>query len=510
MNDNERSASGINDGIRLAPNMWERRMTFPTTGLLLFLAALVPLACTLRPSTASERPPNIVLIVSDDQGYNDLGVLSDEIITPHLDRLAREGTRLTNFYVAWPACTPSRGAFLTGRYPQRNGIYDMIRNEAPDYGYRYDDAEYSVTFERIGGMDEREILLPAVLKKAGYASAIFGKWDLGVHRRFLPLQRGFDEFYGFVNTGIDYYTHERYGVPSMYRNNEPTTEDKGTYCTYLFEREAVRFLSKNKDRPFFLYLPFNAPHNASNLDPEIRSAAQAPDKYMRMYPDLKDEWQETDHRYAGRVKVPTPELRRKRYLAAVTSMDAAIGSVLNLLDEYGLADETIVIFLSDNGGGGGADNSPLRGGKSSMWEGGNRVCAIVRYPGRIPAGTTNDEFLSALELFPTLVKAAGLEPPPGIELDGFDMMPVLTGEAKSQRTQMFWERAREGRAARDGQWKWVDSRRGGGLFDLSKDIGEKNDLSEKHPEKMAELKAAFEAWEKQMKAAEPRGPFRDY
>src|SRR5690606_3837406 len=233
----------------------------------------------------AQQPPNIVLIVSDDQGYNDLGVTNKELITPNLDRIAREGTRLTSFYVAWPACTPSRGAFLTGRYPQRNGLYDMIRNEAPDYGYQYTAAEYSVTWERIGGMDVREILLPAVLKKAGYVSGIFGKWDLGVHRRFLPLQRGFDDFYGFVNTGIDYYTHERYGVPSMYRNNEPTTEDRGTYATYLFEREAVRFIQENRDRPFFLYLPFNAPHGASNLDPEIRSGGpQAPDKFMQMYP----------------------------------------------------------------------------------------------------------------------------------------------------------------------------------------------------------------------------------
>jgi arylsulfatase A-like enzyme len=192
------------------------------------------------------RSPNIVLIVSDDQGYNDLGVLGDHILTPHLDRIAREGVRLTDFYVAWPACTPSRGALLTGRYPQRNGIYDMIRNEAPDYGHQYTPEEYAVTWERIGGMDTREILLPSLLKQAGYYSGIFGKWDLGMHRRYLPLARGWDEFYGFVNTGIDYYTHERYGVPSMYRNNQPTTEDRGTYCTDLFRREACDFWNRTR------------------------------------------------------------------------------------------------------------------------------------------------------------------------------------------------------------------------------------------------------------------------
>ena len=125
-------------------------------------------------------------------------------------------------------------------------------------------------------MDRREILLPKVLATAGYVSGIYGKWDLGVHKRFLPLARGFDDFYGFVNTGIDYFTHERYGVASMYRNNGPTTEDKGTYCTYLFQRESMRFLKQNQDKPFFLYLPFNAPHGASNLDPAIRTGAQAP------------------------------------------------------------------------------------------------------------------------------------------------------------------------------------------------------------------------------------------
>ena len=136
------------------------------------------------------RPPNIVLIVSDDQGYNDLGVLNDELISPNLDRIVREGARLTDFYVAWPACTPSRAALLTGRYPQRNGVYDMIRNEAPDYGHRYTPEEYAVTWERIGGMDTRELLLPQVLRRAGYRCGIFGKWDLGMSRRFLPLQRG--------------------------------------------------------------------------------------------------------------------------------------------------------------------------------------------------------------------------------------------------------------------------------------------------------------------------------
>ena len=197
--------------------------------------------------TEAAEKPNIILIVSDDQGYNDLGLLGNGIITPTLNRLAKEGTRLTNFYVAWPACTPSRASLLTGRYPQRNGIYDMIRNEVPDYGHKYPPADYEVSFERIGGMDLEGVIIPRHLKKAGYKSAIYGKWDLGTLKRFLPTSRGFDDFYGFVNTGIDYYTHERYGVPSMYRNLQKTEKDKGTYCTYLFEREALRFLEAHLD-----------------------------------------------------------------------------------------------------------------------------------------------------------------------------------------------------------------------------------------------------------------------
>ena len=459
-------------------------------------------------------PPNIVLIVSDDQGYRDLGCFgSKEILTPQLDRLAKGGTKLTQFYVTWPACTPSRGSLLTGRYPQRNGIYDMIRNEAPDYGYKYKPGEYEATFERIGGMDTREVLLPELLKPAGYVSGIFGKWDLGVHKRFLPLARGFDDFYGFVNTGIDYYTHERYGVPSMYRNNTPTTADKGTYCTDLFEREAVRFLKSHHKKPFFLYLPFNAPHNASNLDPAIRAGAQGPESAKTLYPHLQAEAGFSERKFGKYgeklFKVPNRAARRLEYVASITAMDAAIGRVLGLLDQYNIADNTIVIFFSDNGGGGASDNTPLRGAKGQMFEGGLRVPCIIRWPGRVPAGKTNDAFLTTLEILPTLLQASQVKPPQDIILDGFDLLPVLRGEKPSARQTMFWQR-RHDKGARVGDWKWVDSNRGSGLFNLKTDIGEQQDLSATHPEKLKLLKQHFARWKKQMDAAEPRGPFRDF
>lgn len=469
--------------------------------------------CSLffQASQISAAPPNVVLIVSDDQGYRDLGCIEgSDIITPHLDRLAEEGVRLTSFYVAWPACTPSRGAFLTGRYPQRNGIYDMIRNEAPDYGHKYPAADYAVSFERIGGMDVREVLLPALLQQSGYATAIFGKWDLGSLQRFLPTSRGFDEFYGFVNTGIDYFTHERYGVPSMFRNALPTTKDKGVCCTTLFRREAARFISENADRSFFLYLPFNAPHNASNLDPKIRGGAQASPEFLSMYPALgKEAGYESTTKYGKPAEKPNRALRSQSYKASVTEMDAAIGEVLTLLDQHKIADNTLVIFFSDNGGSGAADNYPLRGRKAQMWEGGNRVPCVVRWPAKIPAGQVSDEFLTSLEILPTICAATGIALPDDTPLDGFNMLPTLATGKPSTRKTMFWQR-RDDKACRVGNWKWVSAKAGRGLFNLTDDIGEKNDLSKSNPAKLDELKAAFAGWQNQMQAAEPRGPFRDF
>ncbi|MCO6456158.1 MAG: sulfatase-like hydrolase/transferase [Pirellulaceae bacterium] len=466
---------------------------------LLAAAVLLPSALAARTAhsqSAGERPegrPNVVLIMSDDQGYRDLGCYGGEgVRTPALDRLAAEGVRLTSFYVAWPACTPSRAALLTGRYPQRNGTYDMIRNDMVNYDHRYTPAEYAVSPERILGTDVRELFVSELLQQHGYTNGCYGKWDGGQLKRFLPLQQGFADFYGFTNTGIDYFTHERYGVPSMRRGNQPTTEDQGTYCTTLFRREAERFLHANHQRPFFLYLPFNAPHGSSSLEEGVRGTIQAPPEYLALYPPGA-----------------TPaERRRQGYLAAITCMDEAIGRLLELLDHYQLAENTLVVFLSDNGGGGGSDNRPLRGGKSTMFEGGLRVPCLVRWPARLPAGQVSDAFLTSLELFPTIAAATGCQPPADLALDGFDMLPVLRGQP-SPRPAMFWQR-REDRAARVGQWKWVDSQRGGGLFDLSEDVGEQRDLSAARPDILQMVQQQFAAWSRQMEAAEPRGPFRDY
>jgi arylsulfatase A-like enzyme len=474
-----------------------RREFLKATGIGAALIAL-PGCSGIPKRHAGNRPPNIVLIVSDDQGYNDLGCYGGtEIKTPNLDRLAAGGTRLTSYYVTWPACTPSRGSLLTGRYPQRNGTYDMFRNDLVDHDYLYPKDEYAISWEMIGGMDTREVLIPRVLKKAGYVSGVFGKWDLGQLHRFLPLQRGFDEFYGFTNTGIDYWTHERYGVPSMYRGNEPTTEDKGTYATDLFRREALKFIEKNKDRPFFCYVPFNAPHGASNLE-RPRPGVQAPLEYICAH------YGQYDPKEAN-----TRRSKRMRYMAAVTYMDEAIGRIMGLLEKHDLQDNTIVIFFSDNGGSGSGDNTPLRGGKSRMFEGGLRVPCIVRWPGVVPAGSVCNEFLNSMDIFPMLCNAAGIQAPRGVKLDGFDMASVLAGKRKSPRKEMFWQR-RGDKADRVGNYKWVDSSRGSGLFDLSSDIGEQHDLSKEKSEVLNMVKSRFAAWEKRMAEAEPRGPFRNF
>jgi arylsulfatase A-like enzyme len=218
---------------------------------------------------------------------------------------------------------------------------------------------------------------------------------------------------------------------------------------------------------------------------------QVPEKYAALYRDTVN-----DEKLA-------------RYYGSLTCMDEAIGEVLALLKERGEDRNTLVVFLSDNGGSGNAGNAPLRAGKGQMFEGGLRVPFIAWWPGRLPAGKVCDDFLSALEIFPTLAKAAGANPDGAIKLDGFDLLPVLRGELKSPRTEMFWE-WRGQRAARAGDWKWVESARGGGLFDLSADLGERRDLAVEKPEALQRVKFRFAAWRAEMDAAEPRGPFRDY
>jgi arylsulfatase A-like enzyme len=471
--------------------------------LLLRLAFIVLLAATS--SAAVPGKPNILLIVSDDQGWPDLGSMKlKNLQTPHLDRLAAEGVRATNYYVTWPACTPSRGSILTGRHPQRNGLYDMVRNDMTNYGHRYTPDEYATSPEMTIGLDPREKTIGDYLKGAGYRTGAVGKWDMGQARRYLPLQRGFDFFYGHGNNGIDYYTHERYGVHSMFTANSRSEADRGMYATDLFKRESLRFINAAPSgQPWFLYLCFNAPHGASSFGPDDGPKAakkkskpanvgvQAPEEYVAPY-----------------LARGLPD-GLARYYGAVTCMDAAIGEVLAQVRARGEEQNTLIVFMSDNGGSGNGGNAPLRGKKGEMWEGGLSVPFLARWPGRLPAGRVTDEFITSLELLPTFLNATGTAAPQGIKLDGYDLVPVLRGDKPSPRTEMFWQH-RQNRAARMGQWKWVESAAGGGLFDLSTDRGETKDLTTEKPDVAARLKASWEKWRAEMDAAEPRGPFRDY
>lgn len=462
----------------------------PQAAMLIIVGLAVSTAThTVFAGKLTEKPdrPNIVIIVADDLGYTDLGCFGNKAVkSPHLDRLAEDGVRLTQFYVTWPACTPSRASILTGRYPQRNGLYDMIRNDMVNYGHQYTETEYAFSPEMTLGLDERERTVAEMLHAAGYACGMVGKWDSGRARRYLPLQRGFDFFYGFANTGIDYWTHQRYGIESMFRGND-RVEEEG-YSTDLFGREAIRFVRENRERPFFLYLAFNAPHGASNLE---KDSYQAPPETLALYPDRDPKSNETE------------------FLAMVTRMDDWIGKLRATLDELQVAENTLIFFTSDNGGGSAAHNKPLRGSKSSMFEGGLRVPAIACLPGKLPRGAVCDEFLTTLELLPTALRLAGTAAPKDVVLDGFDMLPVLQGTAKNPRMTMFWQR-RGDRAARVGNYKWVATEKGGGLFDLATDPSETQDFTSAMPEKARELEAAFGAWRREMDAAEPRGPFRDY
>jgi len=450
-------------------------------------------ACSVLGHAAGVGPqrPNVIVIVSDNQGYRDLGCFgSPEAVTPHFDRLAAEGVKGLQFYVTSPACTPSRGSILTGRYPQRNGLYEMIRNELVSYKHRYTPAEYAYSPEMTLGLDEREITFGQLMRSAGYATGVVGKWDSGRARRFLPLQRGFDFFYGLAVTGIDYWTHERYGVPSMYRNNQLVKEEG--FSEELFTREALAFIREHQRRPFFLYLPYHAPSGNANLD---QRDINPPPQYLAQYPNRD------------------PKDKRTQYLATITCMDDGVGRIMALLRELGLDEKTLVLFFPDNGTSAGtADNGAFRSTGTQidrLGEGGVRVNFIARWPGVIPTGTTTAEFLSALDVFPTLAAVSGAEVPPWLRLDGTNILPVLQGRAKSPRTELFWQ-SRNSRAARVGRYKWVEAPSYAGLFDLDTDPGETKDLSGEKPDVLAQVRSRWDAWRREMDAAEPRGPFRDY
>ncbi|MCY4188043.1 MAG: sulfatase [Bryobacterales bacterium] len=418
------------------------------------LRSLLALALAATAGAAT----NVVLIVSDDQGYADISCYghSSAVSTPNLDRIAHGGARMTNGYASCPVCAPTRAGLLTGRYQQRFGFYTAADSRA--------------------GLPQSEITLAEILREHGYATGVFGKWHLGYMPPYRPLARGFGTFYGFLgHGGHDYFDLAiSDDLRSIYRNRSPV--DETGYLTRNITREAVAFIEEKRSVPFFAYVPYNAVHNP----------LQAPPDYIRRHSN--------------------PDPQRNTYLAMLAIMDEGVGEILDTLKRLGLADETLVIFFSDNGGARGttANNGILRDFKHSVYEGGIRVPFLLRWPARIPAGTVSDEPVISIDAFSTILAAAGIAPPGGVRIDSRDMLPALTGQSgRPLHEALYWnwidKDSDTGWAIRKGRWKLLADKGGIELYDLEADIGETRDLAENQPAIVQELRADYESWQGQLR-----------
>ncbi|MEP7366681.1 MAG: arylsulfatase [Acidobacteriota bacterium] len=427
---------------------------------------LASLAATAAPALAQGQTqrPNVVIFLADDLGWNDVGYHGSEIETPNIDRLAAEGTQLDRFY-SFPLCSPTRSALMTGRYPLRLGLgYTVVRPWVPF------------------GLPLTERTIADYFQEAGYETAMTGKWHLGhYNRKYLPGSRGFAHTYGQLNGAIDYYTHERDGGLDWHRDGKALKEEG--YTTDLIAAEAGRLIrGRNKAKPMFLYIPFNAPH----------APLQAPKELIEKYAKIEDE-------------------KRRTFAAMVDRMDTAIGSVLAAIDSEGMRDNTIVLFLSDNGGpiGSGARNKPLRGAKGSAWEGGTRVPAVIRFPGTVPAKKTLTQVMTVMDVLPTLAVAAKLKPRFLNPLDGISMWyGIRTGTVASREDLFFSIESERGfhfavhRDKGGEQWKLVreigtkSSATKTYLFRIDKDATESHDLASQYPGLVDELVTKLEVWRK--------------
>lgn len=432
------------------------------------LSGVFAAAALLAPATtvaqAAAPRPNIVFIVSDDQGWKDAGFHGSEIRTPHIDALAQGGVRLEQYY-AQAMCTPSRAALMTGRYPHRYGLQTLVIPSAGTYGVPTD-----------------EWLLPQALREAGYRTAIVGKWHLGhADRKYWPRQRGFDYQYGPLLGEIDYYTHAAHGVRDWFRDNKPVTEQG--YATTLLGDDAVRLIERHDmSKPLFLYLAFTAPH----------APYQAPRAWLDRY---------------GNVRDPS----KRAYSAMISAMDDEIGRVVRALEKRGMRDNTLIVFQSDNGGPRDAkftgeidmsgstipaDNGPFRDGKGSLYEGGTRVLALANWPGRLPAGVVVDQPMHIVDWYPTLARLAGASTARAKPLDGLDQWATLADGKPSQRDEVVYGVEPFRAALRHGSWKLVWQATLPSkveLFDVVADPGEKNDVAAQNPAVVADLTARIEA-----------------
>jgi arylsulfatase A-like enzyme len=426
------------------------------------LIALAFVAITAALVTAADRKPNVLVIVSDDQGYADIGVQGcKDVPTPNLDALARSGVRFTNGYVSGPYCSPTRAGLLTGRYQTRFGHEFNPGAKGPDVG-----------------LPLTETTLADRLKAAGYATGLVGKWHLGDAPKFHPQKRGFDEFFGFTGGAHSYFPAKG---PDVLRGTAPAEEKE--YLTDAFAREAVAYIDRHKAHPFLLYLAFNAVHTPMH----------ATDERVKKFAHIKDE-------------------RRRTYAAMLTALDEAIGKVIEKVRAEKLEEDTLIYFFSDNGGPtmvgttiNGSVNAPLRGSKRTTLEGGIRVPFFVSWKGRLPAGTTDDRPVIQLDLHATALDAAGVRPQADWKLDGVDLVPYLTGDKKSATPHdaLYWRMGSQ-MAVRKGDWKLVryDPVADGGkgratdarLYNLAADVGETNDLAAREPDRVKELQRLWDAW----------------
>ncbi len=417
------------------------------------------------------RPPNIVLLFSDDLGYGDLSSFgSQSIPTPHIDALVKSGVKLTSAYVTAASCSPSRAGMMSGRYQQR-------------FGFEFNTSGAAITHRLHRGLDPAAITLTDVLKQAGYATGMFGKWHLGTQPQFHPQSRGFDEFYGFL-AGAHSFFPAKAAQPfhsTVMRGDQPLIEPE--YLTDAIARETVKFIDRHHDRPFFAYVPFNAVH----------TPIEATKKYQDRFPNESD---------------PT----RRDYYAMTSALDDAVGAIVAAIDRHQLTENTLIIFLNDNGGPtytGVQSNGPFRLGKLFLFEGGIRVPMIIQWPGVVSPGSVFDEMVSSLDVFPTVCAAAKIKLPAGLKLDGIDLTPFLTGKADGvPHESLYWSNG-PNIAVRKGNWKLVQSHQHVWLFDLSQDIGERKNVARDYPEMVDQLQKSHRRWQSQMaKPAWPSKPRR--
>ena len=452
----------------MTDNSITRRRFLITTGTgvagLAGLSAWGRFARGAAPSGPDDRSghPNIIVIVADDLGYAGLGCYGcKDIPTPNIDSLATNGVRFTNSYVSCPVCSPTRAGLMTGRYQER-------------FGHEFNPGPAEQADDNFG-LPLTETTLADRLKAAGYATGMVGKWHLGSRPEYVPTKRGFDEFFGFLAGAHPYFVGAARGNPIL---RGTTKVDEKEYLTDAFTREAVAFIDLRKAKPFFLYLPFNAVH----------APLQAPANYLERFKTIEDK-------------------DRQTHAAMLAAMDDGVGKVLDKLRKLELEKDTLVFFFSDNGGPTAqttSRNDPLRGFKAQVLEGGIRTPAMMQWKGRLPAGKVYDQPTIQLDILPTALSAAGVKIQPDWKLDGVNLVPYLTGQEKGPPHEtLFWRFGRQW-AVRRGDWKLVQQPGGPRrqaapqLFNLADDIGEKNDLAAKQPEKVKELQAAYDAWNAQL------------